>query len=327
MELCDPADPFGAGGEERGAEVQRALLLAEAAAGDDADARGLEQPHAVKLVGLAALGGGGVLCPLGQGDGGEEVHGALGLAALDALHLRKGLVEGVCALAEAVGDAVVLLVVQLERGVAGPGRVDHELDQALADDGGAQHDGDELVDGGLDLGVEADQLKVAAAVAALAHHALGDAVQRGQLDVVVLARVLLLHLAQDALEAVELADEDVGLVHLVGHDDELLLAGKVDHGAHVGLGQGGAGGVARVDDDDAADVDALGLGLFMRGADGLEVGAPGLVLVEVVGDAGGVEDGEGGGVERVLRDGDEDARLGGLGEDVKQGVDAGRGAC
>jgi hypothetical protein len=65
----------------------------------------------------------------------------------------------------------------------------------------------------------------------------------------------------------------------------------------------------------------------MRGADGLEVGAPGLVLVEVVGDAGGVEDGEGGGVERVLRDGDEDARLGGLGEDVKQGVDAGRGAC
>ena len=40
--------------------MQGALLLAEAGAGDDADAGGLEQAHAVELVGCAALGGGGL---------------------------------------------------------------------------------------------------------------------------------------------------------------------------------------------------------------------------------------------------------------------------
>lgn len=325
MELGDPANPLSSRGKEGSAEVQGALPLAEAAARDDADTGGLEQSHAVELIRLAALGSGSVNGLLGKGDGGEEVHGALGLAALDALHLLKGLVESVGALAEAVGNAVVLLVVELERGLAGLGRVDHELDEALANDGRAEHDGDELVNGGFDFGVESDKLKVATTVTALAHHALGDTVERGQLDVVVLSGVLLLQLAENALEAVELADEDVGLVDLVGHDDELLLAGEVDHGANISLGQRGSSGVTRVDDDNAADIDTLGLGLFIRGTDGLEVGAPGLGLVEVVGNAGGVEDGEGGGVERVLGDGDEHARLGGLGEDVKKGVDAGRG--
>lgn len=217
--------------------------------------------------------------------------------------------QGVGALAQAVEDAVVLFLVERVAGVAGDRGVHHELDEALADDGRAQHDGDELVDVGLDLRVEAHELKVAAAVAALADHALGDGVQGGELDLVVLAGVLLLQLAQDTLEAVELADEDVGLVDLVGHDHQVLGVGEVDDGADVLLGEGGAGGVAGVDDDDAAHVDALLLGLLVGGADGVEVGAPGLGLVEVVGDARGVEDREGGGVEGVLRNGHQDTRV------------------
>lgn len=327
VEVDNALHPLGTRSEERSAEVQGALLLTESAAGNDADARLVEELEAVKLVCVAALGLGGVDGALGQLDGGEEVHGALGLGALDALHLRESLVQGVGALAQAVVDAVVLLVVELVRGLARLGRVDHELDEALADDGGAEHDGDELVNVGLDLGIKADELKVAAAVAALADHALGDAVQRGELDGVELAvGVLLLHLAQDALEAVELADKDVGLVDLVGDNDEAALVGELDDGADVGLGERGARRVARVDDGNGPHVEALGDALFVRLADRVHVCAPVLGLVEVVGDRGGVDQRQRRRVQRVLRDRDHDARLLGAAEDAEEGVDAGRGA-
>lgn len=325
VELDNPSSPLGAGGQESGTEVQAALLLPEAGTGHDADTRRLEEAHAVELIRGAALGGGGLAGLGGQGDRWEEVHGALGLAALDALHLGEGLVEGGGALAQALKDAVVLLAVELVRGLTGLGGVDHDLDEALADDGGAEHDGDELVNVGLDLRVEADELEVAAAVAALADHALGDAVEGGELDAVVLSRVLLLQLAKDLLEAVELANEDVGLVDLVGHDDEVLLAGELEDGADVLLGEGGTRGVTGVDDYDAAHVDAIGLGLLVCAADGVQVGTPVLGLIEVVGDAGSVEDGEGGGIEGVLWDGDQDTGVGSGADGVEEGVDAGGG--
>lgn len=160
---------------------------------------------------------------------------------------------------------------------------------------------------------------------ALADHSLGDTVERGEFDIIVFSGVLLLQLAQDTLEAVELANEDVGLVDLIGHDDELLLGGEINHRADIFLGKGGSGRVTGVDDDNGADVDAVSLGLVVCSSDGGEVGGPGLGFVKVVGNAGGVEDGEGGGVERILRNGDEDTRLVGLGEDVKKSVDSGRG--
>ena len=51
------------------------------------------------------------------------------------------------------------------------------FDEALTDDGGTEHDGDEFVDLGGDVGGETGELEVAAAVAAFADHALGDAVE------------------------------------------------------------------------------------------------------------------------------------------------------
>lgn len=114
VELGDSVNPLGARSKESGTEVQGALFLSEAAAGDDADAGGLEQSHAVELVGRAVLGLGGLNSLLGQGDGWEEIHGALGLAAFDTLHLLKGLVKSIGALAETVGNGVVLLVIELE---------------------------------------------------------------------------------------------------------------------------------------------------------------------------------------------------------------------
>lgn len=160
---------------------------------------------------------------------------------------------------------------------------------------------------------------------ALADHSLRNTVERGKLDIIILSRVLLLQLAQDTLEAVELANEDVGLVDLVSHNDELLLAGEVDHRADIFLRKGSSGRVTRVDDDNGTDVDAVSLGLVVCSPDCGEISGPGLGFVEVVRNTGGVEDGEGGGVERILGDGDENARFVGLGEDVKKSVDSGRG--
>lgn len=326
VKLDNAASPLRAGSQESGAEVKGVLLLAEAASGDDADTGGLKEAHAVELIGRAAFGLGGFGGLLGEGDGREEVHGALRLGALDALHLTKGLVQSGGALLETSKDAVVLLLVELIRGLTLLRRVHHELDEALADDGGAEHDGDELVDVGLDLGVESAELKVATSVTALANHALGDGVERSKLEAVELAGVLLLELTEDSLEAVELANEDICLVDLVGHNNEVLLVGELKDGTDVLLGQRGTGRVAGVDDDDASDVDTVGLGLFIGAADRLEVGAPVLGLVEVVGDGSGVDEREGGGVEGVLRDGDENTGVGSGADDMEESVHTGGGA-
>ena len=95
MEPPDPLDPLGPRREERGPEVVFPLLLAEAAAGDEADARGVEEAEAVELVRgavfLFGLGGGAG----GQGDGWVEVHGALegGLVVSEG-PVREGDREG-----------------------------------------------------------------------------------------------------------------------------------------------------------------------------------------------------------------------------------------
>lgn len=227
---------------------------------------------------------------------------------------------------EAGKDAIALALVEVVRRLALDGGANHQLYEALANDWCAERDGDELVDLCHDLWVEATELKVPAAVAALAYNALGHGVQADQLDGVVFPGVLLLHVAQDGLEAVELADEDVGLVDFVGEDDEVLLGGKVDDGFDVFVGEGGAGGVAGVDDGDGADVGAGFLCGGEGGVDAVDRGGPVVGFVEVVGDAGGVEEGEGCGVEGVLGDGDEDTSFGARADDVQEGVDTGGGA-
>ena len=47
---------------------------------------------------------------------------------------------------QVVEDGVVLFFVEGVGGFIGFGGVDHAVDEALADDGGAEHDADEFVD-------------------------------------------------------------------------------------------------------------------------------------------------------------------------------------
>lgn len=100
-----------------------------------------------------------------------------------------------------------------------------------------------------------------------------------------------------------------------------MRPGELDDGPDVLLRQGGAGGVARVDDDYGADIGALGRGLLVGLLDDGQVGAPILGLVQEVGDARSVQDGQGGRVERVLGDGDQDSGLLVCADDMEQGVD------
>jgi hypothetical protein len=79
------------------------------------------------------------------------------------------------------------------------------------------------------LFVKADKLKVTTTVTTLANHTLADAVQADKLESVKLAVLVLLaflKLPKTLLKAGELAHEHIGLVHLVGHDDQLLLGSK-----------------------------------------------------------------------------------------------------
>jgi hypothetical protein len=249
----------------------------------------------------------------------------LRLLDLDALHALEGVIQGVSALAETLRDTSVFLLIKLIAGLPLDRRVDHALEQALCDDRRAQANADKLVDLLLDQRIEANELEVTTAVAALTDHTLGDTVQRDQLDVVVLTGLLLLQLAQALLEGDELALEDVGLVDLVGNNDQTLLSGDIKDLLDVVGAQGGSGRVTRVDDDNGTHVDRGGLGLLDRLEDRIDVGSPGLLLFEEIRHAAGVQQGEGCGIERVLRDRDQNTGAFVVTDDAQESADTGRG--
>jgi len=156
-------------------------------------------------------------------------------------------------------------------------------------------------------------------------HALADTMQTRQLQPIepsVLVLLTLLQIAQPLFKRHKLALEHIRLIHLVGHDDQPLLCRQLKDGAYVVGSQRGAGRIARVDDDDGAHVGAVVPRVFQRGSDPLNVRAPRPVLFEVVGHGLRAEQGQGGRVERVLRDGHEDARLRAGADDVQERVDA-----
>ena len=77
MEPHDPTHPVRARRQKGRPEMQRPFLLPEARAWNDADARGVQEPEAVELVWLSLLSLRLLDGFSRDGDGGEEVHGAL----------------------------------------------------------------------------------------------------------------------------------------------------------------------------------------------------------------------------------------------------------
>ena len=191
--------------------------------------------------------------------------------------------------------------------VARARRAHHAVDADLPGDGRTEADGGHLVQQRDDVLADVCALKVAAAPAALAGDALGDGVEGDEGDGAFVEG------AEDLLEGgegVRGALVQVGLVDFVGEEDEVVLGAEADELLHRGLVEHRARRVAGVDDHERAGLDALLDGLRDRLFDLGRGRGPAGLLVELVGYADARVRGERGGVERVLRDGDEDAGLG-----------------
>jgi hypothetical protein len=124
----------------------------------------------------------------------------LWVLATDSLHLLEGIKKGIGALLETLVGRVVLGLVLLVGLVSFFRRIDHAFDYALANNWRTEHDADELINLGGNLRIKANQLEIAASVAALSNHALADAVERDEFDIIELARLLGLQLAEALLE-------------------------------------------------------------------------------------------------------------------------------
>ena len=142
--------------------------------------------------------------------------------------------------------------------------------------------------------------------------------------------VLAAHFHHDFFEGMKLGSGGVNvtLVHLVGKNEETLLFGESNDVFDVVPRQHLARGIAGVDDADGA-----GVAVAARFADGaLQFGriqGPAIGFVEIITDLAGAELGNGGRVERVLRQRDHDADgRGALGvqEQLHDGADGVTGA-
>lgn len=303
MELLDPSNPLRSRRKERCPEMPLALLLTKAASWNQAYTGSLQEPLAVVLIRLLAQFQGLNNSLLWECDRGEEIHGSLWLLALDALHLLEGFVEREGTGAEAGVDAVEFGLVELVGFVALLRWGNHQINEALTDDGRAEIDGDELIDLSANFGGEAHELKIASAVATLAYHTLGNGMEGNKLDMLVLSGLSGLQLPKNPLEGDEFTDKDVGLVDFVGHDDKAVLAGETEDGLNGILGERSTGGISGIDNSNAAHVCSQGLRLDDGLLNAGDVCRPGGLFFEVIWDGGSAEEGESSGIKRVLGDG------------------------
>ena len=77
MKVRNPPNPLRPRRQKRSPEMERVLLLTEPGAGNDADARFVEEAEAIELVRGAVFLLGLLDGARGKGDGWVEVHGAL----------------------------------------------------------------------------------------------------------------------------------------------------------------------------------------------------------------------------------------------------------
>lgn len=150
-------------------EVQRAVLLAEAGPGHDADARRLEQLEAVERIGRLASVLGRLERLVRQADLREQVERALGLVAADAVERLEAVVHLLRARGERLPDRADLAIPQLVARLALLGRSDEDVDADLTGERRAELDRGELVDLVDHLGIKVDDLEVAASSSALRH--------------------------------------------------------------------------------------------------------------------------------------------------------------
>ena len=191
-------------------------------------------------------------------------------------------------------------------GVAGARGADHAVYAYLACEGRAEADGGHLVEERDDVVGDVGALEVSAATAALTRDALRDGVEGDERDGGAEGADDLF----ERRERVRVARVQVRLVDLVREQDEVVLLAESHEALHRRLVEQRARRVARVDDHERLGLDALVDRFTDRGLDLRRGCCPVRFLVQVVRDHYALVRGEGRRVERVLRDRDEDARVG-----------------
>lgn len=187
--------------KEGSSKVQCTVLLAETRTGHEADAGVLEQLHAVECIRCHAGLGGFLLRLFRQLDLREQVHRAcettcqpslykskaqmltLRLGARDAFERLERLVKLVRSRLQAVVDAFNLALVLLVAGVALLRWLNHNVHTDLTLDRRAELGAGHLEHLALDLGLDVDELKVAAATTTFANLALAGRVEGDEFDV------------------------------------------------------------------------------------------------------------------------------------------------
>lgn len=97
-------------------------------------------------------------------------------------------------------------------------------------------------------------------------------------------------------ERVEFSNEDVGLVNLIGNDDQFLLRSELENISDLFFAERCTSWVTRVDHSNGTSIYAFFVCFCESSLNALETCAPACRLIKVVWDAVGVEDGEGGSV-------------------------------
>jgi hypothetical protein len=210
-----------------------------------------------------------------------------------------------------MGDGRFLFEQRVRR-FTGFRRIDEEVYPDLTGDGWAEGDTRHLVDLIDDVLFDIDEFKVTPTSPAFPTDSLAERVKGDEFDAFGLdGRVRVgFHLPEDLFKrdkGFRLGVVDVGLIHFVGHEDESLIVTNPNDLLHIGFLETSAGRITRVDHDQRLDrglasIDGIDGRLEYRLGQGPTGRFLQLIRHRVAGQGG-----QGGGVQRVLGDRDQDA--------------------
>mmetsp|Transcript_143215 Transcript_143215/g.399242 ORF Transcript_143215/g.399242 Transcript_143215/m.399242 type:complete len:295 (-) Transcript_143215:567-1451(-) len=281
--------------------MEGAILLLEGGAGRDCDQGVLQEFQAVEQVGrLAQL----LRCSHGSCrhlDPWEGVHGPIHWLARDARDGIEGLAHRVGAACEGILQCGTLQSVGLVGSVTRPRRVHIAAHCNHAGDGWTQVDAHKLVQVAPHGLVHVVEVQVAPADATLACRALRGGVETHELLVLCVRRA---HLAEHLVAGRE-GDFPVHvlLVDLVSEQQQAVRIRKAHQVLQLLRAEALARGVARVDENNGSHLDPLGPGSLQRLAQAVHAEPPARLFVQVVAHELAAVEGDGGRIQRVLRQG------------------------
>ena len=311
---------FVHGRKNGGTDVVGTFFLTETRTRDANDTSFVKEVKAVHKIGSLTL-------LLGSFDGlrrhGESevgVESTIDREAGNTIEVVEGSGELLSTDLEGVEDTVLFLFEEFVGSITGLGRVDHDVHGVLTINVGAAADGEELVEFSTDVFGEVDHFEVTTTTTAFTPVTLGGGVEGDQLAVE-------LQVAHDLLEGDELVTRavDVFLVDFISKNSNVFTGADLADVLNVFAGEALTSGVTRVDGSDGLDGETLSAsaldGLFNIG----DIESPVVLFAQVVRFVLTAENVDGGGVERILRNGDQDT-VGGLVNEELEGILNGLGS-